>query len=245
MKLIQLNIWQGKLLKNAVSFLKEQDADFVCLQEVYSSPKLVPLVDMFSTLETLKKELGYTECYFEPTQTFQANGLTISFGNAILSKHPFASKRVVFTNGSFHESTHADDLIPNIRNAQLVTVLANGIELNLINHHGYHELTPEGSEQTAVAMQKLVAELKKLEGPLVLAGDLNVIAQAPAMRVFDNWLKDLTATYNVRDTLTEFGKVRNVPCDHILVSKEARVKTFSVSPVLVSDHTPLILEFDL
>lgn len=94
-------------------------------------------------------------------------------------------------------------------------------------------------------MKILTKVLSGVSGPLILAGDLNVRTESPAMRVFDGWLEDLTDTHKIKDTLTAFGKVREVPCDHILVSEEVKVLKFEVSNALVSDHTPLILEFDI
>src|SRR6185295_9824987 len=230
LKLIQLNIWQGRILIAVSRFLKEQDADIVCMQEVFSSDVYIPTLEALNSLENLQKNLGYEYLYYEPALSFETAGVAVRTGNAILSKYPLEDCRAVFTNNSFH---HVDDWAtnkPNTRNLQLAkVVLPEGKSITLANHHGYHEPNDIGSEKTVEAMKIAANELKKTEGPLIFAGDLNVRAESPAMRVFDGWLEDLTASHHVEDTLTVFGKVSGVPCDHILVSEDVQVKKFEVS----------------
>src|SRR6185295_10315208 len=90
LKLIQLNIWQGKILIAVSRFLKEQDADIVCLQEVFSSDGQIPPLDMLSSLEILQKRLSYPYVYYEPAFSFTVSGLKVRMGNAILSKFPLS-----------------------------------------------------------------------------------------------------------------------------------------------------------
>ena len=102
-----------------------------------------------------------------------------------------------------------------------------------------------GSDKSSLAMQVLADKIKQLTGPILFAGDLNVSYESPAMRLFDNWLEDLTHSYNIQETLSQFGKAKNVACDHILVSPEIKVNSFTVSEELVSDHKALVLEFEI
>lgn len=248
MKLIQLNIWQGKILIAVSKFLKEQNADIVTMQEVFScpQPQTFGLLDMLNSLETLQKELNYPYVYFEPTCTLMVSGVEASFGNAILSKYPLTEKQVFFTNGEFyHIKDWPNDYQPNNRNALLCAVETPEGNFTLVGHHGFNENGKMGSENSVAIMKKLADRLQQAKTPLIIAGDLNVVAASPAMRVFDGWLENLTATHNIPDTLTEFGKVRNVACDHILVSKEVKVTNFEVSEELVSDHKALILNFEI
>lgn len=246
MKLVQLNIWQGKITIAVIQFLKEQDADIVCLQEVFSSSPTIGLIDNFSALEQIQKDLDYPYCYFEPTTEFFVGGVKVSFGNCILSKFKITNKRVFFTNHEFNRvENFAKPHASNIRNCLVATIETPHGFLTVLNHHGYHEFSPVGSEITVEKMKIVGDEAKKINGPLILAGDLNVTSASKSMRVFDDWLEDLTDKHKIPDTLTIFGKVHGVPCDHILVNKQIKVNKFEVSKSLVSDHTPLVLEFDL
>lgn len=149
MKLIQLNIWQGKILIAVSRFLKEQDADIVCLQEVFSSntPHQFPLLDILNSLEKLQKVLNYSYIYFEPTCTFEVSGGETSFGNAILSKFPVEKKSVIFTNGEFYNiKDWASQYIPNSRNALICSIQTPSGSITLANHHGYWTPNALGDE---------------------------------------------------------------------------------------------------
>lgn len=249
MKLVQLNIWQGKIAIAVERFLKQQDADIVCLQEVFSSDLFVPALDNLSVLEILQKELNYPHVYFEPTYSFSINGINTRFGNAILSKFPLQDRRCVFTSGEYHFVEnwrhHIDHYHGNTRNALICNVQSPAGNFSLVNHHAFWAATELGNEQSVGAMQKLVTEIRDIKEPLIVSGDLNVSTESPVMRLFDGWLEDLTAAHDLNDTLTEFGKVRNVACDHILISRDVSVASFQKSPAVVSDHSPLILDFNI
>ena len=103
LKLIQLNIWQGKLLLAVSRFLQKQDADIVCMQEVMSSPVHLGALDLLTSLETLKQDLDYEHVYYEPTFSFDTSGVRASMGNAIFSKFPLVNRRVIFTNNNYHD----------------------------------------------------------------------------------------------------------------------------------------------
>jgi endonuclease/exonuclease/phosphatase family metal-dependent hydrolase len=246
MKLVQLNIWTGRLLLPAIDFLKEQDADIVCLQEVFSFPsKSVGVLDNLATLEILQKELDYTHSFYAPFMEFNLADMPVRLGNLTLSKHPLDNQEVFFNEGELEKIEKWDERRLNNRNALITQIQTTTRSFTLINHHGHHEFDRLGNEASAAAMKVLAGRIRKIEGPVVVAGDFNVIAESPAMRVYDGWLEDLTATHNVEDTRSKFGKVHGVPCDHILVSKDVKVNSFKVSDALVSDHTPLILEFEV
>jgi endonuclease/exonuclease/phosphatase (EEP) superfamily protein YafD len=94
-------------------------------------------------------------------------------------------------------------------------------------------------------MQSVKTMLQKLPTPLIFAGDLNVKSESPVMRVFDDFLEDLTATHNVGTTLSVLGKVTDVACDHILISDDVLVTDFRVADDLISDHKALVMEFEI
>jgi len=237
----------GNLQREVESFINQQNADILCLQEVFSSTtdkNFLKNVN-FNSLESILENTDYAYLYFEPAFSFSSMGESIEYGNAILSRLPILERRVVFTSGQYTKLSNWEEYSRNNRNAVMVKVLIDKKHVWIVSHHGFHELEPLGSEDTVRSMSKLSSSLKKIQEPLILAGDLNVIDQSPAMRVFDNWLRDLTAEFKITDTLSQFGKVRNVPCDHILVSSGINVNAFEVSEEIVSDHAALILDFEL
>lgn len=115
----------------------------------------------------------------------------------------------------------------------------------LVNYHGYYKTDPLGDETTVKCMSKVADLLRNEPGPVVMCGDLNVIAESPAMRELD-FLRDLTVENNVKTTLRNIRFVKDVACDHILISGGIACHEFKVIDARISDHRALsaILELD-
>lgn len=246
MKLLQLNIWLGRLLNQTEALIQKEQPDILCLQEVLDSDKTVYLPDqLFDSLRRIQKISKLPYLFFSPTNAFQIAGTQANFGNVILSKYPIQDSQTIFVHGSPNTITGPDAHIPNIRNMQIVQLDTPDGALTVINHHGYWEPNQFGSEVSVEKMQIVADHIKKQSGPIIFAGDLNVVAESKAMRVFDGMLTDLTAEHNVPTTLSELGKVSGIACDHILINDLVKATGFSVCEELVSDHKGLVLEFTI
>lgn len=247
MKLIQLNIWQGRIIKHVADFLKEQQPDILCMQEVYSSEQRVPNWDNFSSLEILQEtlpELKYW--FFAPLFEHSVWGRQVTQGNVIASRFPIASELVAFTHGHFVKN---EELPPNTRNFQTCEIDANGRKLAVVNHHAYWDKNPAGTPESVKSMEKVVDAIRLLPRPLIMCGDLNVRPETETMQLFNGLLENLSATRKLETTLTQVGAAINnknqVVCDHILISPEITVNSFMTADRIVSDHKALILDFDL
>ncbi len=247
MKLLQLNVWMGRLTRQILPLIEREQPDIITSQEVFSASKNVPFPDTtFNIFELMKESGAYQHTYFSPICSFNYSGVKVDVGNSIHSKFPILTERTVFTNGSYQASADVSIYESNVRNAQLVTLeLPNGKTINIGNHHGYWEPNPIGSEKTVAAMQVMAAAVRECNGPIIVAGDLNVDPGTPAMHVFEGWLEDLTGTHNVTNTLSTLGKLQGVAPDHILISDEVHVTSFKVLDDIVSDHQALLLDFEL
>lgn len=246
MKLIQLNIWEGKLLKEILNFIDNEKPDILCMQEVFSCRDYIYVPDMmFNSLEQISEELGYEYSFFSPVFTSVYAEVPADFGNAIVSKYPLSECAAEFTNGDYNPNLTSQNAARNTRLLQTCTVSVGGKKFSLANHHGHHEFNPVGNGKSVEKMQLVKEKIERLPAPLIFAGDLNVTGASPAMRVFDGFLESLTAKHGVNSTLSQLGKVSGVACDHILVGPGVKVKDFRVSEELVSDHKALILEFEV
>ena len=246
MKLLTLNLWDGRLLQQALNLLAKEKPDIVCLQEVWSSDEIVRIpADIFNSLDSVSSAIGLPHVFFSPTIKSSVHSTNTGFGNAILSNTPFESTETVFIHGKLQDRYSSLTHTSNTRNLQKCTINVGDKKLTIFNHHAYWDENPEGNEVSKACMQKVSDEIQKCSGPTILAGDLNVWPKSPAMRVFDGKLRDLTADYGLNSTLSQLGKVDNVACDHILTSEAVHVSTFSASEELVSDHKALMLEFEI
>lgn len=246
MKLVQLNIWQGRFTEQIKAFLAHEQPDIICLQEVYSSSLDTPLMPFFNALEQIHACVPDYHVFFSPVHKFSVLGEEVQYGNAILSRLPLSDTEVFFVNGEYTVVDIAAHMDSNIRNVQRATIqLENGKKLCLINHHGYWEPSAIGSDITIEKMQKVADIITSSPRPLLFAGDLQIISDSPAMNPIKAQLRDLTGEYKLATTLSSFGKVKGVACDHICVSEEIQVQSFEASEILVSDHLALVTEFDV
>lgn len=246
MKLIQLNIWQGRLLREVIDFLQNEQPDFVCMQEVYSSNIDTPLYDFLNCYERIHEVFPEYYGFFSEAYKMEFMGEPFGFGNAILSKYALSGTETFPINGEYQVYKNLTNYIGNTRNLQRALVTINDTtSFTLFNHHGYWDQSPLGNNLTVDALQKVSSIIANTTGPVVFAGDLNVIPGSPALQTFNGLLQDLTETYQVKTTLSELGKVPDVPCDHIMVSDDVKVLNYETKSRLVSDHMPIVLEFEV
>lgn len=241
MKILQLNVWMGKVEGKLQRFLEQNDFDVICLQEVMASENCTTHVSRLCfDLSRIQRASGLEHVYFAPTWSSDIATGSFECGNAILSRIPFIDTKTTFVHGEFCQHVVLGALPKNQVNVQ-VAKLENGV--TIANHHGYWHNDPIGTEQTVAAFTKLATVIRDVSGPLVLCGDFNVIHESPAMRPLD-FLRDLTAEQHVRTTLSGLKYDGEVACDHIMVNDEITVQSFAVLPDVVSDHLALCAEVE-
>ncbi len=251
LKIVQLNLWNGRLIKASLDLLRREQPDFLTLQEVYSSVIRTSSHDFFASYERIQEYFPDYHCYFSPRSALPVFDKTVNYGNAIFSKYPYLHKETIEVSGTFHsDRTVAEYLVTEGQkdcfNLQRVQIdLNGGKSFCLINYHGYWEPNHLGTEATIPVMEKVAGIIKESPRPLVLAGDLNVVAESPSMKPIHALLRDLTAEFNYQSTMTQFAKLPDVAPDHICVSDRVDVKKFEVLDDIVSDHKALVLEFDI
>lgn len=244
MKIVQLNIWMGKIEGQLQRFFENTDADVICMQEVINSDDATLHVSRlwFETSRILKAnpEFKYYK-YFPNWSTNIVNG-TMQMGNFVISKIPIVSTDSIFVNGEYTENVVLVEK-PSNNTAVDIVRLENGI--TVVNHHGFWRKSPVGDEDSIRVFKKVgeVVEPLAKEGPLVMCGDLNIINASPAFRSLD-FLRDLTDENKLETTLSGMKFDGKVPCDHILVNDEIEVKDFGVIPEIVSDHLALYAEIE-
>ena len=243
MKLIQLNMWNGRLDKQILSFIDKQSPDLLCLQEAISIPGETAI---FLSVEQIQaaSDLRYTA--FGPAFSIRFMQRMAGFGNAVLSRVPIQKSEVVFTN---QEHQPDFDFIKhkssNMRNFVHAVVEADGKPANIITHHGYwiHE-HKNGNEDTMRQMKQLGEYIDSLDGPVILTGDFNLAPHSQSLDQINQRLRNLSVEHKLRTTRNQLTHKTEV-CDYIFVNDLVKVKGFEASDELVSDHKALILEFDV
>ena len=154
-----------------------------------------------------------------------------NFGIGLLSRWPLEEGRFEF-----------------LSDVGLPTVIARtrfaGRTLTVV---GTHPLPPVGRTRSTRRNEQLSAvsrRVAELDGPVILAGDLNTTPWSPHFR-------RLVKQTNAIDARRGFGlqcswPARNwplsIPIDHILVSRDFHVHRFEAGPDVGSDHRPVCAE---
>ncbi len=89
---------------------------------------------------------------------------------------------------------------------------------------------------------------KKVTYPTIITGDFNLFPDTESMRVFQNNFVSLVDTHNIQTTRPESNELSNLKrnvVDYIMVSKGITVNSFAVLDSNVSDHLPLVLDFEI
>ncbi len=241
MKLIQLNIWQGRLIGNVLRFFEQNGhPDILCLQEACHSADGKSY--FFDNIADIQKLCGYPYVFFSPTISWKLNQLKIDFGNAILSRYPLTEQDTVFTYGDYKTDAFISDA--NIRNFQHAVVSDGKTFAHIINHHGFwFEGVKTGNAETARQMGMIADYIEKLDGGVIFTGDLNLLPESPSLDRLNNSMNNLCITRDVKTTrnFTSFKSIQ--VCDYIFVNDKIQVEDFKVHDDVVSDHNMLELSF--
>lgn len=239
MKILQLNVWTGRIKGALIDFFKTHDFDVICLQEAVWAGDNERLANFFATVEQIKEASGLK--YELKSSNW---GMEIfaddrmEQGNVILSRYPIKREESELVHGEYGVAKTVKDFYEHAYTLQIAE-LDNGV--TIVNHHGYWQPTPVGNETTVEVMKKVAAVVHEIKGPVVMCGDLNIVHKAPAMRELD-FLHDLTEENGIKNTLSGLKFNGEVACDHILVNDLVEVVRFEMLPDLVSDHRALTAE---
>ena len=246
MKILQLNGWTGRIKDGLSRFIADGEYDVVCMQEAVWSDDCNDFLEMYiDTVDKIKREAGFKYVFKSSnygTKTLSGN-CQFELGNVILSKIPFSNTEEKTVLGEYTvvtDMSNCKNTVDHCFTVQKAT-LDNGIAI--VNYHGYWQKDPIGNETTVECMHKVADFIKENLCPTIMCGDLNVIHEAPAMRELD-FMHDLTAEHNIKTTLRNVRFVKDVACDHILITDDLKSKNFKTISAAVSDHMALTAEIE-
>lgn len=243
MKLMTLNVWQGRLERVLLKHLEQQDIDFACMQEAVDYPgKTNGLISSYQKIGT---SMRLNHQFFSALNAMKLGSRNLTFGNVIYSSRPFEQTETIFTRGSYKEGFDFDIDDYNIRALQHAMVTVGDKKLHILNHHGHHIDTHKlGDDETMRQITLIINYIKKLDGAVILCGDFNLSPESESMKQFDPILRNLPVEYKLETTRSLLTYKKEV-CDYIFVNQDVDVKSFSMDQTIISDHNALTLEFEV
>lgn len=230
-----------KRLNDVANLLREMDSDVVVLNEIDFNAAWSHSVNQ---AEYLSKRAGYPFVAEQRNLDLRILFWKLSFGNAILSKHPIEKVEVV----DFPEFSVWETILAGKKRGLNCTVNYHGKRINVIGAHLSHR-----SEELRVRSAKLLIDIaRKSANPVLVAGDLNSTPSG-----FPQSGKDKSGR-NALDTLDDSDLFQRRPerapgpkelifpsdkpksvIDWILLSKKAEFVNYSVWQSQLSDHLPV------
>lgn len=124
---------------------------------------------------------------------------------------------------------------------------------------GVHGIAEPGEKLDTVERikqsQEVINSVKEVKLPAIIGGDFNLLPNTKSVKMFEEaGYRNLIKDFNIQETRNrlawEFfkdtpGYVQQHFADFCFVSKDIKVKSFEVPDIEISDHLPLILEFDI
>lgn len=239
LRIIFLNTWFGKAGKPFFDFIKEKSAgtDIFCFMEV--SPKL------YSNLRDILK--GFSVLYEE--------GHFLKSLGDVCGQATFLSRGInVRASGKISIYRQSDRDVGFLQFSELI---AGGKKFFLGNVHG--KTLPGSKFDTPVRLkqsEKIINFFSGKNGPITIGGDFNLNPDTKSVKKFEEaGYKNLIKDFKVKSTRNniswqQFSKddpnfVKQYFADYVFVSAEVRVRNFEVPYVEISDHLPLILDFEI
>lgn len=262
MKLLNLNIGiKISNTKQVADFIKKENADIVAIQEIVRHLE-DGVLEEYKSKSGVESEVGeiYPHRFFGPlwvTDAFRKDGKIhrafgghIEQGNEILSKVPI----VEATNEHYYKTyAYALDWTnwkqeDHGRALQVVEIKVGDKRLQVLNIHGIWTEDKKGDDRTIKQCEFVVNAAKRKQLPTIITGDFNLSPTTDSIKLINNSFTNLIEKYKIKSTRPDFKDEidtgRNV-VDYIFVSGDIKVKDFKVIDTDITDHLPMMLEFEL
>ncbi len=260
MKVISLNTFSGFFYPALSEFILEHvsTTDVFMFQEIYNATNDVPDIEghhtkLFSELQKLLPDFVGVFCNAEIERIWEENGVQIDvpFGNATFIRKGIS----LLSSNVLHlpsVQTHFS------KGSALVTQLKVGEhQISVCNVHGCAApIDKRDCEERILASQEIITYVEQLEGHTLVAGDFNLFPDTRSIGIFEEvGYKNLITAHNIATTrgslIKQLHPEYGIPpnefqefADYMFVTPNIRVAAFDVPDLPVSDHLPLILEFN-
>lgn len=250
MKLITLNIWGGKVTNELIEFVKKHtgEIDIFCFQEVFNSTEhgCAEDGDMINIHSLLRNALsGYTG-FHEQAISVEKRGVQVPYGLAMFAKESISIK----ARGAYEIfAADADIELPKglqlwNRLLQYMTITHRNTDLTIFNLHGIYTGGGKGDNSVRIEQSTKVRNfMARHEGKRIICGDFNLNPETESLKILGEGMRNLIQENGITSTRSHHYKGESKFADYMFATSDIEVKHFEVLADVVSDHSPLLLEF--
>lgn len=248
MKLITLNTWGNKAGKDFHGFLsKYSNSNIWFFQEIFNnaddSYDWNEKANDKKFYETLNNYLPEKNGFFCPTAG-EVYGLATFLDKNI---EVIDKGEVLVARGTWPENKEITEETDHHRKLQWLEVKINGKKLLLAHVHLTHRPKGKGDSEKRLRQSRLIADFLALfDCPKILAGDFNLTPDTESIQIIEkSGMRNLIKDFNITSTRTDIYKNEIRFADYVFISPDITIKNFEVLPDVVSDHSPLLLDFEI
>lgn len=258
-KLISLNTLGGNYIDLLTEFITQQQptTDIFCFQEIASSSDNHTHQNTFQPdeLEIFIKLLPdfnfiYSDLFYGLNYECRPVDYDLHIGNAL-----FYRKDLVVSGTKVHDifRTATDQVqsdwsdIP--RNLQQLDLNFNGRNYSVFNFHGQAIPGDKLDTEKRLEQSRKILKILPNDREVILVGDFNLMPATQSVALIETKLRNLISEYHIANTRGSLNPYAGLPdeqkyADFTFVSKGVNVTNFEVPDAQVSDHCPMVLEFD-
>lgn len=264
-KLLSLNVALfEKNNEKLARFIQKLNVDILSLQEVTRRVDVAANREFISMNSIDVGSSALTESFFAPLwvlskfekadfhgkELFSVNFKgKIEFGNYLKTRYPITKGQNIFVQNHFSYVTDWSKWPEeDYRAVQVNDLDIDGKKLRVLNYHGIWSKDKRGTAQTKAACEVIKKLALEANGPVIITGDFNLFPDTDSMQVFGAEFVSLVDQFKIASTrpaTNELSSEKRNVVDYIFVTKDITVKNFEVLESDVSDHLPLVLEFEL
>jgi len=270
MKIVSLNTYGGRFFEPIMNFIKEQskDTDIFCFQEILHTSQAQKEEKNFrlNFFEEINLSLSNFRGFFISGKDRYTPGgdtnLEVACGLAIFIRNDLKIK----DTGEFFtvdrekiDTADKDKLYYHLFHlkAQYIEIEKDSENLVVCNAHGLSwPFDKMDTLERIIQSERIIDFLKNSNGQKIVVGDFNLFPNTKSIGMFEesgyrNLIKDFgiktTRGTLVKQMHPEYG---NRPdgfqefADYTFVTSGIEVKSFEVPDLPLSDHLPMILEFN-
>ena len=253
MKLLNLNIYM-KIDNNEkiIQYINENSFDIVTFQESMRAldDSVFP---MYNSSNIIKNNILYKNSFFGPlyvSDKFIKNGIVtrdfggfVEQGNELITNYKIVSATNHFIHNDYGLFINTDNFRVNDHGRAFTDVLLDldGELLQIINIHGIWNENKLGDLRTINQINSLLLKVRD-DIPSIVVGDFNLLPNSLSISIVNRRMKNLIEEYNIKNT--RYG-TENMICDYVFVNNKIKVNDFRVVDSDISDHLPIILDFDI
>ena len=229
MRLISLNLWYGEKPDAIIEYIAErtEQTDILCFQETQGTEAV--LNDSISADDFSFEEMRKNASEDYSLRTYARNGLEITSTTELL--------------GDFFETG----------SALAVELMINREPFVVVNIHGAPQPGNKLDTPARIKQSESIIEFLKNKGdvPKIVCGDFNLMPSTESVEIFEKFgYRNLIKDHRIPTTRNELAWAKypdnkQLFADYTFVSEDVKVNQFVVPNILISDHLPMILDFDL